>query len=89
MPQTVNHKKITILILILLCGATPLFPQRIGGDRTVLLILSLNGSHYSNSVGGRTDNGCEAWSTLLSSGETVCVSRCDEDRLLEPETWDI
>ncbi|NOQ22348.1 MAG: hypothetical protein GQ565_06830 [Candidatus Aegiribacteria sp.] len=50
-------------------------------EEDVPLCLSYDGSYYLHSTGGPTENGCEAWATLMNSGEYIYVALGPVDKL--------
>ena len=73
--------KASLFVITLVASATLTQAQETVNNRVLLFVLSLDGDQYLTSPGGKTANGCEAWATLIHSGEYIYVAYCDEDRL--------
>jgi hypothetical protein len=73
-----------IVLANLTCGQKSKNPQEASKSLkniSIPISLTYDGSYYINSTGARTENGCEAWATMLGTGEYIYASRCDETRL--------
>lgn len=72
-----------VLFLFLFLTINSVYSQTNLTEMSIPICFTFDGSCYLNSTGGQTKTGCEAWLTMLNTGEYIYASRCDETRLEE------